>query len=188
VSEQLVLTLAQVAFALVVTAAGWLVLRRRVITRRGGVVECCLRVVPAGRWQHGLAEYRSGRLCWHRSLSLRIGPHAVYDRRDLAPSGSREAGAADAAWLGAGTMIVTCQARRDQARCWRARRAQTSRDGRVVVGGSRPSQAWPEQARTQRPAPLAEASVVELAMSQAALTGYLAWLEAAPAGHFSEAS
>jgi len=30
--------------------------------------------------------------------------------------------------------------------------------------------------------------VIELAMSQAALTGYLAWLEAAPAGYLSGAS
>jgi len=156
-SYGLVLAIAQIALLLVVAAAGCLVLRRRVITGRGGVVECCLRSYAGGRWQHGIAEYRSGELYWHRSLSLRVRPHAAFDRRGLVVTGSRPAGCAEAAWLGPQTMIVTCQARQRPTRA------------------ARPNQCL---------SPL----VIELAMSHGALTGYLAWLEAAPARHLSGAS
>lgn len=170
-SSQLVLTLAQAALALVVVAAACLVLRRRLITRGGGVVECSMRATPRGHWQQGLAEYRTGQLRWHRSLSLGLGPQAVLDRRELVLIGSRPVGAGDAAWLGAETMIVTCRARPEPVR----RR-------------SRPSSAWPDQARAQHVGQRADAVVIELAMSRSALTGYLAWLEAAPSGYLSEAS
>lgn len=157
-SGALVLAFAQLALIAVLAAAAWLVLRRRIITRRGGVVECCLRSTSTGRWQHGLAEYRSGLLCWHRSLSLRIRPQAAFERRGLMVTGSRPAGAGDAGWLGPGTMIVTCQAR-------------------------------PRSVRADyRPSRLAASDMSELAMSRGALTGFLAWLEAAPASHLSQAS
>ena len=152
-SDELLLALAQIALFLAVAAAACLVLRRRVITRRGGVVECCLRSQASGRWRHGLAEYRTGELRWHRSLSLHVRPQVAFDRRSLAVTGSRPAVAGDADWLGPGTMIVTCQAP-------------------------------PRSGPGQRSAP----DVIELAMSQGALTGYLAWLEAAPASYVSEAS
>jgi uncharacterized protein DUF2550 len=88
-SDGLVLALAQIALVIVAAAATCLVLRRRVITRRCGVVACCLRSHASGRWQHGLAEYRSSQLYWHRLLSLRIRPEAVFERRGLVVSGSR---------------------------------------------------------------------------------------------------
>ena len=157
-SDALVLAYAQVALLIVVAAAACLVLRRRIITRRGGVVECCLRSNSSGRWQHGLAEYRSAQLCWHRSLSLRIRPQAAFERRGLIVTDSRPADSGDAGWLGPGTMIVTCQARPSAARAY-------CRLGQPAASG-----------------------MIELAMSQGALTGYLAWLEAAPAGHLRQAS
>jgi hypothetical protein len=156
-SGELVLALAQIALALVASTAAGLVLRRRVITRRGGVVECFLRSRVTGRWQHGLAEYRSGELRWHRSLSLRVRPQCAFDRRGLVVTGSRSASSSDADWLGSGTMIVTCRPR-----------------PRPVPAGRRNQWAPPD--------------VIELAMSQGALTGYLAWLEAAPASYLREAS
>jgi hypothetical protein len=136
-------------------------------------VECCLRGTPSGHWQQGLAEYRTGQLRWYRSLSLGVGAHARFDRRDLVLIGSRPVGAGDAAWLGAGTMIVTCRARPERSR--RSLR-------------SRPSGTWPDQARARYAGQRADAVVIELAMSRPALTGYLAWLEAAPADYLSEAS
>jgi hypothetical protein len=156
-SAELVLTLAQLALVLIVAAAASLLLRRRVITRRGGVVECCLRSRASGRWQHGLAEYRSSELHWHRSLSLRVRPQAAFERRGLVATGSRPVGQGEADWLGPGTMIVTCHAR------------------------LRP-------ARAGRPNQCAASDVIELAMSQGALTGYLAWLEATPASYLSVGS
>jgi Protein of unknown function (DUF2550) len=157
VSAELALALGQIALALVVAAAAGLVLRRRIITRRGGVVECVLRSRVTGRWQHGLAEYRTAELRWHRSLSLRLRPHCAFDRRELVVIRSQLASAGDTHLLGPGTVIVTCQAR-------------------------------PRSARVDRPGEWAVPDVFELAMSRGALTGYLAWLEAAPAGYLGEAS
>ena len=166
-SGQLVLALAQIALALVVIVAACLVVRRRVITKRGGIVECCLRSSASGRWHHGLAEYRSAQLYWHRSFSLRVRPHGAFDRRDLVVTGSRLAGARDPAWLGPGTMIVTCRAH---------------------LAGLRPDRAGSPATWRLPAGQVADVRVIELAMSQAALTGYMAWLEAAPAGYLSEAS
>jgi hypothetical protein len=42
--------------------------------------------------------------------------------------------------------------------------------------------------QSERSGQCARADVIELAMSQGALTGYLAWLEAAPASHVGRAS
>lgn len=166
-SGQLVLALAQIALALVVIVAACLVVRRRVITKRGGIVECWLRSSASGRWHHGLAEYRRAQLHWHRSFSLRIRPYGAFDRRDLVVTGSRLAGARDPAWLGPGTMIVTCRAH---------------------LAGLRPDRAGSPATWRLPAGQVADVRVIELAMSQAALTGYMAWLEAAPAGYLSEAS
>jgi hypothetical protein len=155
-SDGVVLALAQIALGLVVMVAACLMVRRLLIARRGGIVECCLRSRATGRWQHGLAEYRREQLYWHRSLSLRLRPRAALYRRDLIVTGSRPAGADEADWLGPGTVIVTCQARPLPAR----------------RSGSLPG----------------DDHLLEMAMSRGALTGYLAWLEGAPAGYLSGAS
>jgi hypothetical protein len=197
VSGQLVLALAQLTLALVVAAAACVVLRRRVIARRGGVVECCLRASASAPWQHGLAEYRSGQLYWHRSNSFRIRPHTAFERRDLVVIGRRPAAAGDAVWLGPGTMIVTCQARPRRVRSRRTRsqharrqqaRSQQARSRRVQSDQARSDQARSALAVADRASQVAQTRLVELAMSQAALTGYLAWLEAAPAAYLGEAS
>ena len=87
-----------------------LVLRRAVITRRGGVVECALRRGTGGAWLYGLAEYRGDQLYWHRSLSLRLRPHAALDRSQLAVLRSRPAAPREDVRLGPGVVIVECQA------------------------------------------------------------------------------
>lgn len=140
----LIMSVLAVLVALVAAAAACLVLRRRVISRHGGVVECGLRPGSGARWRHGLAEYRSGQLHWHRSTSLRLRPAAAFDRAELVITGSRPARAFDAAMLGQGVLIVQCEVRPQQS--------PSADDPRII----------------------------ELAMSEAALTGYLAWLEAAP--------
>lgn len=81
-----------------------------VISRRGGVVECALRHGDNGAWLHGLAEYRGGQLYWHRSLSLRLRPHAAFDRSQIAVLGTRPAGPGEDVRLGPGLVIVACEA------------------------------------------------------------------------------
>jgi Protein of unknown function (DUF2550) len=86
-------------------------MRRLLITRRGGVVECGLRQRPDRPWRHGFAAYQRDRLCWHRSLSFRLRPHAAFDRSELAIIGSRQPAAAEAARLGPGMIVVQCEVR-----------------------------------------------------------------------------
>jgi hypothetical protein len=136
--------------ALLLAVAGVL-LRRVLIARHGGVIECFLRQRDGAPWLHGLAGFQPGELHWHRSLSLRLRPNLVFNRGELRIMGRHKASAADAARLGPGVLIVTCDIR---------------------AGG-------PGSVGTPR--------VIELAMSQDALTGLLAWLEAAPLGYLAEA-
>jgi len=109
VSGQLALAAGLTAVAVLVLLAGALVLRRVLITRRGGVIECALRLQPGGTWRHGLAEYRAGQLYWHRSMSLRLRPHAAFDRSDLAVISSRVPRRTEDVRLGPGMVVVQCQ-------------------------------------------------------------------------------
>jgi hypothetical protein len=130
--------------ALLVLLAAVLILRRVVISRRGGVVECALRHSADAPWRQGLAEYRRGQLYWHRANSMRLRPHAVFDRSQLAVVASRPAAPAEDIRLGPGMVVLQCEG--------------------IVRHRGRP----------------ADQRIVQLAMSQAALTGLLSWLEASP--------
>jgi Protein of unknown function (DUF2550) len=129
------------ALLLALAAAG-LVLRNALIGRRRGVVECALRAGTAGRWRRGLAEYQRSRLCWHRSLSLRLRPCAAFDRADLHIASTRLPTTAEATRFGPGVVVAEC-----------------------TVGDQLPQH---------------DPRTVELALSDAALTGLLAWLESSP--------
>jgi hypothetical protein len=97
------------AVAVLVVLATALVLRRVLISRRGGVIECALRLQPGGPWRQGLAEYRAGQLYWHRSMSLRLRPHAAFDRSELAVMSTRPPVRAEDVRLGPGLVVVQCQ-------------------------------------------------------------------------------
>jgi hypothetical protein len=92
--------------ALLAALALAIVTRRRIISGRGGVVECALRHSADGPWLQGLAEYRRGYLYWHRAASLRLRPHAAFDRSQLAVLASRAAGPREDVRLGSGLVIV----------------------------------------------------------------------------------
>jgi hypothetical protein len=109
VSGQLALAAGLTAVAVAALLGAILVLRRAVITRRGGVVECALRQGARGAWLYGLAEYRGGQLYWHRSVSLRLRPHAAFDRSQLAVLRSRPAAPGEDVRLGPGVVIVQCE-------------------------------------------------------------------------------
>lgn len=108
-SGQLALAAGLTAVAIAALLCVALVLRRAVISRRGGVVECALRYGAGGAWLYGVAEYRGGQLYWHRSLSLRLRPHAAFDRSQLAVLRSRPAVPGEDARLGPGVVIVQCE-------------------------------------------------------------------------------
>jgi len=125
---------------IVVLCAAGLALRRMLLDRGGGTVECGLRR-PGGTWRLGVAAYGADELRWYDAVGVLLTPEEVLARRDLSVSTRREAYPAEAALLGQGMVVVSCSA------------------GAV-----------PE--------------TVELAMGEAALTGFLAWLESAPPGSY----
>lgn len=108
-SGQLALAAGLTAVAVAALLCVALVLRRAAITRRGGVVECALRYGADGAWLYGVAEYRGGQLYWHRSFSLRLRPHAAFDRSQLAVLRSRPAAPGEDARLGPSVVIVQCE-------------------------------------------------------------------------------
>ena len=132
------------AFLLLVVLAGiGIALRRVVLERGGGTVECGLRRKAAdGSWQAwrlGVARYQRDELRWHQIFGVLLRPDVVLARRSLVVATRRRPDAAETVSLGAEAVIVEC-----------------------------------------REGPLAQP--VELAMGEDALTGFLAWLEAAPPG------
>jgi hypothetical protein len=138
--------------AAAVIAAVGLASRRILLGRTGGTVECGMRASQAATWRLGLAAYHPDQLQWYSAFGLRLRPNEVFDRRSLSVLTRRPAAQTEAVSIGAGTVVVECQAGRD---CTDLADASTA-------------------PRT-----------VELAMSQEALTGFLAWLESAAPGHLS---
>jgi hypothetical protein len=130
------------AFLLVlVLIASGIATRRFLLERRGGTLDCGLRL-PAGQgsWRIGVASYQRDQLRWYHLFGVLLRPRTVLERRTLSVVSRRVPGPAEASSLGPGLIVVECQ---------------------VGVGER-----------------------VELAMSEAALTGFLAWLEAAPPGSY----
>ena len=127
------------AFLLVVLLlAIGITLRRYLLERGGGTVECALRM-PGGSWRLGVAGYQPDELSWFQVFGFLLRPNKVFSRRTLTVLSRRPTDPAEVASLGEGTVVVRCRIE--------------ERPGRM-----------------------------ELAMSEAALTGFLAWLEAAPPG------
>lgn len=145
-----------VAILVVAVAAAILIALRRVLLERGGgTVECGLRRVPDQNWHLGLAGYQPDELRWFNVFGVRFKPEAVFARSSLSIMSRRPAAAAEIASLGPGAVVMECRV------------GPTGADGRG-------------EGRRAR-----DGGMVELAMTEAALTGFLAWLEAAPPGHLS---
>jgi hypothetical protein len=125
---------------IVVLCAIGLAIRRMLLDRGGGTVECALRR-PGGTWRLGVAAYEEDELRWYDAVGVLLSPEEVLARRTLSVASRREVYPAEAALLGQGMVVVSC-----------------------TVGE------MPE--------------TVELAMTEDALTGFLAWLESAPPGSY----
>jgi len=133
-------------------AAVLIALRRVLLARGGGTVECGMRRGAEQSWRLGLAAYQPGELRWYNLFGIRLRPQAVFVRNDLRIVSRRPAATAEIASLGSGAVVMEC------------------RVGPSVLGD-----------RPRGP----DTGQVELAMTEAALTGFLAWLEAAPPGRLS---
>ena len=97
------------AFLIVlVLAAVGIAVRRFLLERGGGTVECGLRS-PNGSWRLGLASYRREELCWFGALGVSMRPDVVFPRRDLTVVSRRPPTDAEVASLGPGMIVVECR-------------------------------------------------------------------------------
>ena len=154
---------------ILVLAAVGIAARRFLLERGGGTVECGLRS-PNGSWRLGVASYQREELCWFGALGLTMRPDVVFPRRDLAVVSRRLPTEAEAASLGPGMIVVEC------------RLGEGPPEGQdLPTPGSGQDPSGRGQDASGRGSDGAEATV-ELALTESALTGLLAWLEAAPPG------
>jgi Protein of unknown function (DUF2550) len=132
-----------VILAIALACATGIAVRRTLIERGGGSVDCALRRGTDLHWRLGVASYQGDQLCWFPIFGFRLRPREVFARRGLSVVSRRPADAAETTSIGAGAVVVECD-----------------------TGHG--------------------AGHVELALSDDALTGFLAWLEAAPPGSVTE--
>lgn len=174
------------AFLVILTlAAVGIASRRFLLERGGGTVECGLRRGPNGSWRLGLASYRPEELWWFGALGLTMRPDVVFPRRDLTVVSRRPPTEAEAASLGPGMIVVECRLGEDGAQFGPAP-GQGSASGPAGMPGPAGLAGAGGAAGPAGAAGLGGAAdpggTVELALGEEALTGLLAWLEAAPPG------
>jgi hypothetical protein len=129
-----------VVLVFLVLAALAVAMRRALLERGGGTVECGLRRPGTDSpWRLGLASYQPDELRWHQVFGLLLRPDAIFPRRTLTVLSRRSPDTVETASLGPGLIVVECHAGE-------------------------------------------HAEPMELAMTESALTGFLAWLEGAPPG------
>jgi hypothetical protein len=174
------------AFLIILTlAAVGIAARRFLLERGGGTVECGLRRGPDASWRLGLASYRPEELWWFGALGLTMRPDVVFSRRDLTVVSRRPPTDAEAASLGPGMIVVECRLGEDSGQFGPAP-GQAAAPG--PGGAPSPDGAAGPGGTTDPGSAAAPGGTVELALGEEALTGLLAWLEAAPPGsHFGAA-
>jgi hypothetical protein len=149
---------------LIVAAAVALASRRYLLERTGGTVECALRRPSSvGHWRLGLLSYQRDDLYWYGALSVLPRPEQVFQRRALTVVSRRPAAAEESSEIGADRVVVEI-AVKPPADASGPDAAVGARPGAGVVAGA------------------GAGDHLELAMSDSALTGFLAWLEASPPG------
>ncbi len=142
-------------FAAVLVAAvlaAALIAARRFLLERGGGTVECGLRRGGGSWRLGLASYQREELCWYGVFGLSMRPAEAFPRRDMSVVSRREPTEAETASLGPGMVVVKCELSPPPA------------GPRGPGAATRPG------------------GTVELALGEAALTGLLSWLEAAPPG------
>jgi hypothetical protein len=150
-----------VVLALLVIAAALLASRRYLLERSGGTVECAVRQpAESGAWRLGVLSYQNDALNWYGAIGVLLRPEHVYSRRALSVVSRRPALPSETVALGADRIVVEL----------------ATGAGATGAGAGRPG--LPADEGAER---------VELAMTEQALTGFLAWIEAGPPGsHLGE--
>jgi uncharacterized membrane protein YgcG len=162
---------------ILIVAAASIAARRFLLERGGGTVECGLRK-GSGPWRLGLASYQREELCWFGALGFSMRPSEVFPRRDLTVVSRRLPSDAEAASLGPGMIVVECKLGEDGSQLGPPAAgggAHGSAGGASGSGGGASGGAHGSGGASG-------GGTVELALGEAALTGLLSWLEAAPPG------
>jgi uncharacterized protein DUF2550 len=191
---------------ILVLAAGGIAARRFLLERGGGTVECGLRR-QNGSWRLGVARYRGEELRWYGIFGLSVRPDEVFPRRDLTVVSRRLPTEAEAASLGPGMVVVECRLGEDTSQLGSGSGGggpgagdsqaaasgpgadsgpEASSDSDAASASGSAEDTGPSEAAgpsgAAGAAPPREPVTVELALGEAALTGLLSWLEAAPPG------
>ena len=165
---------------ILIVAAASIAARRFLLERGGGTVECGLRK-GGGPWRLGLASYQREELCWFGIFGLSMRPDEVFPRRDLTVVSRRLPSDAEAASLGPGMIVVECKLGEDGSHL-----GGSASGGGATASGGAPSASGGATASgggaTGAGGGAPGVATVELALGEAALTGLLSWLEAAPPG------
>ena len=93
---------------LVVLLAAGITVRRYLLERGGGTVECGLRVA-GGSWRLGVAAYQPHELRWYQIFGFLLRPSQVFSRRTLTVLTRRQPTSEEAASLGDGAVVVECR-------------------------------------------------------------------------------
>ena len=175
---------------ILVVAAAIIAARRFLLERGGGTVECGLRR-GNGPWRLGVAIYQREELRWFGILGLSIRPDEVFPRRDLSIVSRRLPSDAEAASLEPGMIVVECKLGEDGGQLGPQAPGGGARGSGAAPGpggapggavGAPGSGGAPGAPGASASAGAADGGIVELALGEAALTGLLSWLEAAPPG------
>ncbi|HEY2574715.1 MAG TPA: DUF2550 domain-containing protein [Streptosporangiaceae bacterium] len=103
--------LVAIILVLLVLAALAVAVRRALLERGGGTVECGLRRHGQDSpWRLGLASYQPDELRWHQVFGVFMRPDEIFPRRTLTVVSRRAPDAVEAASLGPGLIVVECRA------------------------------------------------------------------------------
>jgi Protein of unknown function (DUF2550) len=121
-----------------------LVVRRRVLSRKGGTFELSVResMAAEGRgWVLGMGRYRENSLEWFRIFSPLPGPRRTWRRNDLKVLSQRDPEGAEEFALYAGHVVVVCRTPRGEAELAMSPSSLTGLQSWLEAGppGSRPS-------------------------------------------------
>jgi uncharacterized protein DUF2550 len=101
------------ALLLLALGAALIAVRRYLLERAGGTIECGLRAPAGGPWRPGVASYHPDELYWYRAVGVLLRPDRVFTRRSLRVLSRRPAASAEEGALGPGRAVVELHAGRD---------------------------------------------------------------------------
>ncbi len=100
---------------LALLAFAWMMLRRRLIARRGAVFDCSVRLsttTPGSGWVLGVARYSGEWLEWYRLVDLALAPRLRWERARTVVVGQRAPSAVEAVVLRDGQQVAELEQRR----------------------------------------------------------------------------